>query len=423
MKRWWIALIIAAALAAGSGVWYFWPKGNGQGTYRTAKIERGDLVQTVRATGTIQPIKLVQVGTQVNGPVKKLYVDYNDRVKEGDLVAQIDATVYEARLAQDEANLTQGMASIDEAKAKLLQAEKDLARSQELVRREMLSQADYDAALATRDTLAAQLKVVQAGVEQDKAALKLSRANLDYTTIRSPVNGVVISRNVDEGQTVVASMSAQVLFQIATDLEHVQAVASIPEADVGKIRVDQPVTFTVDAYDQDFHGKVSQIRLAAATVQNVVTYPIVILAENPDAKLFPGMTANIVCEVARQADVLKVPNAALRFKPADATKSADAAKAADTTKDADTRKTAGSSKGRSGSARRGAAVWIEGKTGPVSVAVTPGISDGAFTEVKDPTELRAGQDLIVGLADTSKPDQNTVNPFMPRAPSGGPRPR
>jgi HlyD family secretion protein len=355
------------------------------------------------------------VGTQVNGPISKLYVDYNDQVKEGDLVAQIDPTVYQARLAQDDANLTQSAATVEQTQAKLTQAEKELARSKELVRRDMLSQEELDAAVANRDTLAAQLKVAVAAVEQAKAALRLSKANLDYTSIHSPVNGVVIARNVSEGQTVVASMSAQVLFLVATDLRQMQVEASIPEADIGKIRLDQPVTFTVDAYDQEFQGKVAQIRLAAATVQNVVTYPVVIRADNPEGKLYPGMTANIICEVARQTGVLKVPNAALRFKPAAAEGTGKRA----ATGEAGRTRPAGS-----GEAKRvpRSKVWVEsnpeGK--PVPIVVKTGITDGNFTEV-EAEQLQAGQEVIIGLAETGAAATATVNPFAPQMPGRGTR--
>ena len=406
MKRWILIVVVGAALAAGGG-WAWWHAKSAKPTeYRFARIERGDLVQTVRATGTVQPIKLVQVGTQVNGPITKLYVDYNDEVKAGALVAQIDPIVYEAHLAQDTANLAQSEASVEETRAKLSQAEKDLARSQELVRRDMLSQADLDAAVATRDSLAAQLKVVLAAVEQAKASLRLSKANLSYTTISSPVDGVVVARNVNEGQTVVASMSAQVLFTIATDLRQVQVEASIPEADIGKVRPGQPVTCAVDAYDEPFHGKVSQVRLAAATVQNVVTYPVVISTENPDKKLFPGMTANITCEVDRRTGALKVPNAALRFKPeSGGTKAADEPP-----------------KGpRPGKVAR-KVVWIQKAPDapPTEVPVVLGISDGAFTELKDAGSLQEGGTVIVGLADTTgkASKTETVNPFAPPMPPG-----
>ena len=422
MKRWLIVLIVVAMAGAGGGAWWWRRESNGAQPYRTAPVDRGDIVQTVRATGVVQPIRLVQVATQVSGPVNKLYADFNSRVKEGDIVAQIDPAVYEARLAQDEANVLQSEASVEQAQAKLTQAEKELTRSQELARRDLLSQSDLDAAVANRDTLVAQLKVSRAGVEQAKASRRMSKTNLEYTTIRSPVDGVVISRNVDEGQTVVASMSAQNIFQIASDLAHMQVQASIAEADVGSIRTSQPVSFTVDAYpDQEFHGTVTEIRRAAQTVQNVVTYPVIIQADNPDEKLFPGMTANIVCEVARHTDVLRAPNAALRFKP-------DSAKAGSGKPESDR-----NGQGRP-SARSGAGgtrpvprvkLWVQEKPGaqPTGVPVALGITDGSFTELLEPAKLTNGQEVITGLAEAEKAQTGVVNPFTPRMPGAGGRPR
>jgi HlyD family secretion protein len=418
--RVWILIILAAA-AAGAGGWRLLRKPAKAVAYRMANVERGDLAQTVRATGTVQPIKLVQVGTQVNGPVKKLYVDFNDQVRAGDLVAQIDPIVYQARLAQDKANLLQSEASVESARAKLEQADKDLARSRELAKRDLLSQSDLDAAVANRDALAAQEKVARAAVEQSKASLQLSQANLDYTTIRSPVDGVVIQRAVDEGQTVVASMSAQTLFQIATDLRRVQVTASIPEADIGKVRTNQTVTFAVDAYDEDYRGTVSQVRMSAATVQNVVTYPVVILADNPDLRLFPGMTANIACEVARREGVLKVPNAALRFKPENQNQSQDQSRAAGASgqnRPAGRPARASAAGGQQSEAPR-AKVWIRERPGapPVAVPIRTGITDGSFTEVIEPTSLAEGQAVITGIAEAGK-QEDVVNPFTPQMPRG-----
>lgn len=426
MKAKRIFFILAVVGLAGGGLaWRFGGKPSG-GQYRTVRIERGGLVQTVRATGVIQPVKLVQVGTQVNGPVRKLYVDFNDRVKAGDLVAQIDPTVYEAQLARDEANLKQSLASVEQVLARMVPASNELVRAGELARRDMISKAELDAAVADHDGLAAQLKVAQAAVEQSQAALRLSRANLGYTTIRSPVDGVVIARNVDEGQTVVANLSAQVLFQIAADLQQVQVVASIPEADIGKIRAGQPVSFTVDAYEQEFTGTVAQVRMSAATVQNVVTYPVVVSAGNPDGRLFPSMTANLSCEVVRLTDVLKVPNAALRFKPAQAVE-------------------AGGGKGGAGGGGRGlksggAKLWIQGGPGeaPRPVPVRTGITDGVATELVlsergghgrgDPggeyAKIEEGQEVIVGLADKgAAASAAVVNPFTPQMPGGRRPPR
>lgn len=405
MKRWIIIPFVLVAVAAAGvfGYRYYQDSTSKEPNYRTGAIERGDIIQTVRATGTIQPIKLVQVGTQVNGPIRKLYVDYNTEVKAGDLVAQIDPTPYEARMAQDQANLTESHANVEQIQAKLVQAENELERATTLTAREMLSKSELDAAVATRDALRAQMKVAQASILQAEAALRLSKANLGYTTISSPVDGVVIDRNVSEGQTVVASMSAQVLFMIATDLSKIQVEASLPEADVGKVAVGQPVTFTVDAFDETFTGTVSQVRMAATKVQNVVTYTVVIQADNPGKKLFPSMTADIICEVAHQSDVLKVPNAALRFKPQD--------KAATESRD-------NNSPRKNGREAQGPRVWVrtaDGK-GVRPIRITPGITDGAYTEVKPAPGMAEGQEIITGIQ-TATETAKTVNPFTPQMPS------
>ena len=413
MKKFVIFVLIAAALAGGG--WYWWTRSHKeiQRSYKTAKIERGRVIQTVKASGTVSPVRLVQVGTQVNGPVKKLLADYNDHVKAGQIVAQIDPTVYQASYAQSQANLAQAMASLEQAKAKLSQADKDLARSQELAKRELLSASDLDAAVANRDSLAALVKVSEATIEQTTAAIQVTKANLDYTTIHSPVDGVVIARNVDEGQTVVASLSAQTLFSVATDLHHVQILASIPEADIGQIRVGQPVTFNVDAFEQDFTGTVSQIRLSAANVQNVITYPVVINAENPDERLYPTMTANISCEVGRHDDALRVPNAALRFKPDDADV---AAEHTDHSDHAGHSGGGGPGGGGGGSAQRQKnKVWVlDPQTQkPKSVPVRLGLTDGVNTEIREPSKLDTNTELIIGYNEDSAGPAQTVNPFAP----------
>jgi HlyD family secretion protein len=224
------------------------------------------------------------------------------------------------------------------------------------------------------------------------------------------VDGVVIARNVDEGQTVVSSLSAQTIFLIATDLRKVQVQASIPEADIGKVRVEQPVTFTVDAYDEEFHGKVSAVRLAAVTVQNVVTYPVIIEADNPDEKLFPGMTANLTCEVARRSQALKLPNAALRFRPEEAAQAGG--------------KPAGQ-EGKRGPGGRGTGprVWVQEKAGapPTPVPVRLGITDGTATELLEPAKLAEAQEVIMGLQDNGQSASGVVNPFTPQLPAGARR--
>lgn len=392
MKRWMIIAFVILAVIVAAGLIVYGIGKPVKINYRTVTAERGELVQLVRASGVVKPIRLVDVGTQVNGPIQKLHVDFNSLVKAGDLVAQIDPTVYNARLAQERANVLQSEASVDQAQARLAQAEKDLVRSRELARRDMLSQADLDAAVATRDTLAAQLKVAQAEVEQSKASFQLAQANLNYTVIRSPVDGVVIKRNVSEGQTVVASMSAPVLFQIAMDLSQVEIEASVPEADIGTIKEGQPVIFTVDAYTDEFTGKVAQIRLAAATVQNVVTYPVIIRAANPDLKLFPSMTANVLFEVARYDDVVKVPNSALRFKM-------------------------GGARGDS-KAGGGQKLWVlrNADKPPEPVRVKVGITDGKYTELRQASGITEGTVLVVGTNAVGSDGKASVNPFAPPAP-------
>jgi HlyD family secretion protein len=408
-KRYLIIICIVILLIGGWFAWKWLGASNGKLDFRLSKVERGDIVQTVNATGTIQPLKLVQVGTQVTGPIKKLYADFNSRVKDGDIVAQIDPAIYEARVLQDKANLTRSIAEVERIYANLVLAEKELARSKELAQRDLISKSELDTAVATRDSLQAQLKLSEASVEQAKSALQTSQINLDYTTIKSPINGIVISRNVDEGQTVVASLSAQTLFTIAADLKKIEVDASLPEADVGKIGVGQKVTFTVDAYpDKEFSGKVVQVRLSPTTVQNVVTYTVVVHADNPEEKLFPGMTANLTFEVARRINVLKIPNSALRFTPDPSL--VEPAKT-------DPQSELEHKSKRSGPGRPNQ-VWVKTETGLLrAINIKTGITDGSFTEVVKGS-ISEGQEIVTGIFE--KGEAEMVNPFgpprMPRLP-------
>ena len=391
MKTFFALLLI---LAAAGGGWYWHTQRTPADTapnYRTATVKRDTVIQAIRATGTVEPIKEVAVGTQVNGRILNLYVDFNSIVTNDQIIAIIDPAVYEANHARDCAQLASNQAGVEQTAAKLALAEKDLVRKSELANRNMLSKADLDAALAERDALAAQLKVTQASVEQSQAAVKLSKTNLDYCTIRSPVNGVVIARNVDEGQTVVSSMNAQQLYQIATDLKRIQVQASVPEADVGQIRTDQPVTFTVDAYRDTFRGTVKQIRLSATTVQNVVTYPVIVEADNPDEKLFPGMTANISIEVARKENAQTVPAAALRFAPTNLVTDI-----------------------------RGPKIWMLDQNGePQATSVKLGISDGTQIVIENPIDLE-NREVVLGFQTANAAAAaGPKNPFMPTPPGGG----
>ncbi len=344
-KKYLITLVITLLVLAGGLYFYRWGGRSGSNQkFRFAKVERGEVNVVVTATGTINPVINVLVGSQVSGTIKALYADFNSQVKEGQVIAQIDPAIFEAQVEQGRAsvlnahaNLLNAQANLENAKANLtkadvavLDAKRNLDRNQPLLEKKIIAQAtmdtaqtNYDTAVAQRDVARAQvesaksqIESVKAQVEQAKAALRVSETNLRYTTIRSPVNGTVISRNVDVGQTVAASLQAPTLFTIAKNLAEMQVDSNVSEADVGRIAVGQDATFTVDAYPEKiFRGKVSEIRNAPIIVQNVVTYDVVILVSNKDLKLKPGMTANVSIMISHREGVLKIPNAALRFRP------------------------------------------------------------------------------------------------------------
>jgi len=298
--------------------------------YFTIKADRGDIHEVVEATGTINAVITVQVGSQVSGTIARLYVDFNSRVRKGQVVAQIDPPLFQgvllpvrADLANAEANVASARANLEKAKAADIQTKADYERAVGLAKGGVMSQQQLDLAKANHDSAVAAVSAADALVtqavaqkQQKQAALTVAQTNLDYTTIRAPINGTVIARNVDVGQTVAASLQAPTLFTIAQDLTKMQVYASTDESDVGMIKNGQVVTFKVDAFPRDtFTGRVSQIRMNATTVQNVVTYNTVIDFDNPELKLFPGMTAYITIPVASTSNALRVPNGALRYKP------------------------------------------------------------------------------------------------------------
>jgi HlyD family secretion protein len=295
-----IALIVAVALG---GAWLWWSRGRSeQVRYRTAGVERGAIEAVVSATGTVQPVVQVDVGSQVSGTVSKLHADYNSRVREGQVLCEIEPSSFKARVAQAEAAVARAEAAVKEAKLQL-------DRANELLPQKYVSQSDVDEAEST-------LQQRQADLKQARAQLEAAQVDLNNTTIRSPIEGVVIARAVDLGQTVAASLQAPKLFTIANDLTQMQVETRIDEADIGQIRPGLPVIFSVDAFpDQQFEGQVAQVRLEPITEQNVVTYTTVIATANHDLRLRPGMTANVSVRVANRDDVLKIPNSALRFRP------------------------------------------------------------------------------------------------------------
>src|SRR5215467_9376953 len=325
--RW--LLIGGAAVVAALFVVLGWNR-TAQAQHFTAKVERGDIHDVVEATGTINAVITVQVGSQVSGTISKLFVDFNSRVHKGDLVALIDPALFKgavqqatADLENARANLIAARANVEKAKAAFVQAKADYDRTVGLTKDGIMSQQQLDLAKATFDSSnaavgGAQANVTQAEaqVTQKEAALAVAQTNLNYTVIRSPIDGKVVARNVDVGQTVAASLQAPTIFTIAQDLAKMQVYAKTDESDVGNIKVGKEVTFKVDAFPKEtFHGRVSQVRMNATTVQNVVTYDTIVDFANPDLKLFPGMTAYVTIPVATVQNVVKVPNTALRYKP------------------------------------------------------------------------------------------------------------
>ena len=331
IKRHWIIAALTAAILLAVGLFgAFSTRGDNKSQYFTAKVEHGDIKEVVEATGTINAVITVQVGSQVSGTIAKLNADFNSRVKKGQVVAQIDPALFQGTLLQNksdlanaQANLAAAKANLEKAQATASQAKADDQRYKALAAQGVVSPQQQDLARANADTAiagvsAAQAQIIQAEaqVKQKEAAVEVAQTNLNYTTIHAPIDGTVIARNVDVGQTVAASLQAPTLFTIAQDLTKMQVYANTDESDVGTIRPAQIVTFKVDAFPKDtFTGHVDQIRMNATVVQNVVTYNTVINFDNPELKLFPGMTAYVTIPVASASKVLKIPNGSLRFKP------------------------------------------------------------------------------------------------------------
>jgi HlyD family secretion protein len=386
-KAVWIIGILAVGLAIGGYV-FFGGERKAPVRYKTAPVERGSIVSVVNATGTINPVVLVQVGSQVTGTVDALHADFNSAVKKDQVVARIDPFPYRARRDQAAANLANAKAAVLKSKAELAQRKRELDRVQSLIKQQFVSQNDVDVAMTAHEGALAQVAVVEAAVKQAQAALEAAELDLTYTVIKSPIDGIVISRQVEVGQRVNASMSIPVVFMIAQDLTKMQVDANVSEADIGGMTEGKDVTFTVDAYPGErFNGKIRQVRNAPISVQNVVTYDVVVGVDNSDLRLKPGMTANVSIVVARKDQVVKVPNAALRFKPPQGAAAPAGA--------------AGRPASGGGDAAAARTVWRLNAAGdPEPVAIQSGISDGAFTEVTG-GPLSEGEPIIVGL-DTSR---------------------
>jgi len=398
MSRRRLILVLVVVLAAGGAGAWLWRSSTSKPKLQldSAAVDRGRIVAKVTATGTLSAIVTVQVGSQVSGRVAALHADFNSRVKKGQLIAKIDPALFQAAVEQARANFVAARGNLAKSEAQAADAARQAARNRTLVERSLIAQADYDTSQSNADAARAGVEAAKGVVEQARAALHQAEVNLAYTNIVSPTSGVVISRNVDVGQTVAASLQAPTLFVIAEDLAKMQVNTSVAEADVGRLRDGMEVTFTVDAHPSEvFRGVVRQIRNAAQTVQNVVTYDAVIDVANDELKLRPGMTANVTFVYAQKEDVLRLPNAALRFRPPP-----------DLLQGQADRPRAGGAEAAPGGGRQGRApgrgtrdtpdrrtVWVLRDGQPAPVPVRTGISDGSLTEVVE-GDLKPGDAVV-----------------------------
>ena len=412
-------------LAVGSAAYAYWRFGSEtkEPTFLTAQVTRANIRQVVSSTGTLQAVTTVLVGSQVSGTIAKLNADYNSKVKKGQIVAELDQARFAARVEETRANVLAAQANFAKAKVALEDAERTLKRTKELKQRELVSQSELDAAQTSYDSARAQVNVTQSQVGQAQASMNQAQIDLGYTIIRSPVDGIVISRSVDVGQTVAASLSAPTLFTIANDLTKMEVHSNVDEADIGNISEGQDVSFTVDAHAQRrFRGKVLQVRNAPQVIQNVVTYDSVVRINNKELLLKPGMTANVQFLVAQKEDALSIPNIALRFRPPEEKDAAqellrqEQGRTAPRVAQRQTRR-AGGGGGESPRVRQVKVYTLkDGKAQPVDVQV--GITDGSRTEIIK--GLNENEPVIIGMSSGAgaQAQSGVVNPFQPQVPGG-----
>jgi HlyD family secretion protein len=395
MTRKQIAVGAAAAILVAVGVYASLGRNGDEdaGEVVTAAVDRGAIVASVTATGAVRPVVTVQVGTYVSGPILAIDADFNSPVKKGQRVAKIDPAQFDVRLRKAEASLANARAQLEKGRADLVQKKRSLQRTAELAEQKLVSESEVDLAKSSAEQAVAQVAVDEAGVTQAEAERDEARVNLAYTDIVSPVDGVVVSRNVDVGQTVAASFQTPVLFQIAEDLSRMEVATSVSESDIGVVRDEQTASFAVDAYpSRTFEGRVTQVRNAPVTVQNVVTYEVVIGVANPDLALKPGMTATVTIVTAKADDALRVPIRALRFDPE-------------------------AEPGAARSARRDDGVWLVDRGGELRrVAVEVGIRDDRFAEIRA-GEIRPGDEVVVSR---KKTEERAEGPRIPGVPHYGP---
>jgi HlyD family secretion protein len=410
IKRTLAVVLVFAAVGAGARAYLVSLRAD-EPKLTTTPVTRGPITQTVAATGTLQAVTTVTIGSQVSGTVSWLGADFNSIVRKGQIIARLDPSLLQAAVDQARAGVTKALAQVEQDSVALKDAETKFARATELADRELIPPSDLDAARTAVDTCKATLQSAKAQEVQARATLHQAQVNLDHANIESPIDGIVIQRSVDVGQTVAASLQSPTMFVIAADLTKMQVNASIDEADIGQIRDGQPATFRVDAFpDVQFAGTVSQVRLQATIVQNVTTYNAIIDVQNRELQLRPGMTANVRIEVASRTEALRVPTAALRFRP-----STELLAALD---QPDTR---GSSE-RSRNPASGGEVWTWQDGALRAVPVRVGLSDGANTEVLE-SALAPGIHVVTSAsASDARTARTTASPLFGGAPQSRPRP-
>jgi HlyD family secretion protein len=428
MKPQKLALIAVPLLLIGGAGFAFWRMGNStiESPYLTVPVSRANVRQVVSSTGTLQAVVTVQVGSQVSGTIDKLFADFNTKVKAGQVVAQLNQDKFKASVDQARANVLAAEANYAKGKVTAADALRTLERNRELRKRELTAQSDLDAAQTAYDAAVAQVNVNQAQTAQANAALRQALVDLNNTVIRSPVDGIVISRNVDVGQTVAASLQAPTLFTIANDLAKMEVHTSVDEADVGNVQEGQPVSFTVDAFPaRRFRGKVFQVRNAPTIIQNVVTYAAVVRIDNKEFLLKPGMTANVQFLVSEKEDVLAIPNMALRFRPPEEKDEAEDVLRQERSRVAPqvgARRTTRPGRSGSGGVRRvrEAKIYVLNGTRAQAVDVQLGITDGSKSEVIS-GPLKENDLVIIGMSSTVSGQSQTgvTNPFQPSRPRIG----
>jgi HlyD family secretion protein len=425
-RRLLVIVALGGSLAAAAFVYYRASRVEAAPTILTSPVTRGDVIERVDATGTLQAVTTVQVGTQVSGTIKSLHADFNARVRRGDVIARLEPSLFETQVEQARATLVRLQADAERAVVQLDDAQRKLRRARELATSEIITATDLEAAdLGVRQAEAA-VRSADAQIVQARASLHQAEVNLGHTIISAPIDGIVISRRVDVGQTVAASMQTPTLFIIARDLAEMQVNASIAESDIGRVQPGQRVTFRVDAYpDEVFAGVVSQVRLEPVVEQNVVSYVTVIGVPNPSLRLKPGMTANVTLEIARAENVLRVPNAALRVRPSAAVLAALGHPAPEPAEWADRSRQGGQERGTSGvesELGKPGQVWLVLENGQLErVPVEVGISDGVTTAVLG-GPLAEGAAIVAGIEESAAVEDTERSPLLPfggRPPGAG----